>query len=406
MQIHKPQLMQCLDVMNKLKSHKISCFFFKPIDHIIDISSEDFSQKITKFIDLSIIQNNLKDGLYKTINEWKNDVDIVFDNFFHIFQPVDVEYIIAKKLKKEFNRLINSMIKKNTSNFEEELNNLEEKCSSLLKNIDYSKLNAYLDQNESEEPTIYYYPMSSIEPFKFTNPLVEGVIKSRLSQFTMLVTYNGNDYKCHCPTTGRVGTFDIKGRPCLLSPSLDSSRKTLFTVEAISLNRPRDQNKTWIGINQIAVNRYVEHFLVNGGFSDMISNEKGVLREQTLGSSKLDFLVGNTYLEVKMPLQQLQIDIPEYVSMKKCSPFSATDRMTRHITELGNSLGNHQRAILLTCFVYDNPGFKVIEKSTNYDKVKQIVDENIEKGVETWQANFKIDSSEVTLEKYFKVDIK
>ncbi len=240
--------------------------------------------------------------------------------------------------------------------------------------------------------------------FVFKNPLVEGIIERRKSQFTIQVNYNGESYHCHCPSTGRIGNIDLAGRPCLMSLA-DKTRKTAFTVEAVSLNKPEDIEKKWIGINQNAVNRYVEHFLCNGGFSEMISSDI-VRREQILGNSKLDFLVGDIFLEVKMPLQCLQIEIPKHVKIKKSTPFSATDRMTRHISELGNSLSKNQRAIMLLCFIYDNPGFEVIEKSTKYKEVKRIVDENIEKGVEIWQANFKITSNEVNLEKYFRIEIK
>ena len=242
-----------------------------------------------------------------------------------------------------------------------------------------------------------------MQPFVFKNPLVEGVIEQRKTQFTMQIKYNGESYHCHCPSTGRVGNLELSERPCLLSSSADTSRKTAFTVEAISLNKPEDFEKKWIGINQNAANRYVEHFLRSEDFSDMIGSEKNILREQVLGNSKLDFLVGNTYIEVKTPLLFLQTEIPDYVKTKKFAPFSAADRMTRHLTELGNSVAEHQRAIMLLCFIYDNPGFEVVEKSKKYYEVKKIVDENIAKGVEMWQANFKISPAEVTLEKYFRI---
>ncbi|MBO4405750.1 MAG: DNA/RNA nuclease SfsA [Alphaproteobacteria bacterium] len=243
-------------------------------------------------------------------------------------------------------------------------------------------------------------------PFLFKNPLVEGVIEKRKTQFTIQVEYNGESYHCHCPSTGRIGNLELSERPCLLSPSADTSRKTAFTVEAISLNKAEDSEKKWIGINQNAANRYVEHSLRNGDFLDMIGDEKNILREQVLGNSKLDFLVGNTYIEVKTPLLFLQTEIPDYVKTKKFAPFSATDRMTRHLIELGDSVIKNQRAIMLLCFIYDNPGFEVMEKSKKYYEVKKIVDENLAKGVEMWQANFKIDPIGVTLEKYFRIEIK
>ncbi len=240
----------------------------------------------------------------------------------------------------------------------------------------------------------------------FETPLVEGVIEKRKSQFTMLVQVNGISTACHCPTTGRIGNLDVAGRPCLLSRSADPKRKTPYTVEAVSLGRPEDSEKSWIGINQTAANRYVEHYLRSGGFPDMVGDAIDVRREVFLGRSKLDFLVGNTYLEVKTPLQHLQVDIPAWVKTKKETPFSSTGRMSRHFEELGGSLKEHERAILLVCFLYDNPGFEIIEHSTNYDQVKEIVDRNVSKGVETWQANFEITPRGVELKKYFPIQIE
>lgn len=245
----------------------------------------------------------------------------------------------------------------------------------------------------------------NVSPIVFPSPLTEGIIVRRKTQFTMLVHVDGGEYNCHCPTTSRIGNLDLAERPCLLSRSTDPNRKTPYTVEAISLNNQKDKEKNWIGINQNAVNRYVEHYLVNGGFVAMVGTENVVHREQFLGISKLDFLVGDTYLEVKTPLQNLQLDIPDHVKTKKVTPFSATERMVKHVTELGNSLQNHQRAILLTCFLYKNPGFQMIQRSTNYETVKSAVDRSLALGVEVWQANFKITPEQVVLERYFRINL-
>ena len=137
----------------------------------------------------------------------------------------------------------------------------------------------------------------------FKEKLSEGIIKSKNSQFVMMAELNGKIFRSHCPTTGRIGNIEVNGRPCLLSRSENTKRKTEYTVEAISLNNFEDKNKNWIGINQNSINKYVEYYLINNCFNDMIetSNCK-IMREQVVGSSKLDFLVGNTYIEVKMPL--------------------------------------------------------------------------------------------------------
>jgi sugar fermentation stimulation protein A len=221
----------------------------------------------------------------------------------------------------------------------------------------------------------------------------------------MVAKARGKDVTCHCPTTGRIGSIELGGRPCLLSKSSDPSRKTPYTVEAVSLNRPSDTDKSWIGINQNAANRYVEHYLINGGFPKMIGKAAAARREQFLGVSKLDFLVGDVYLEVKTPLQSLQIDIPDYVKIKKTAPLSSTERFVKHMEELANSLQSRQRAILLVCFLYDNPGFKVIERSANYEQVRATVNKVMAAGVEMWQANFTVTPNDVTLAKYFKISV-
>lgn len=200
------------------------------------------------------------------------------------------------------------------------------------------------------------------------------------------------------------GDIVLNGLPCLLSKSNNNKRKTPFTVEAISLNKVDDKEKSWIGINQIAINKYVEFFLKNGAFESMVKSDGIVLREQFLGDSKLDFLIGATYLEAKTPLQSLQIDIPSHVKKKKVTPFKSTGRFTKHIHELAKSLETNNKAILLNCFMYDNPGFKVINKSENYEEVSSVVERSEELGVELWQANFEITHAGVALKKYFKLN--
>ena len=106
----------------------------------------------------------------------------------------------------------------------------------------------------------------------------------------------------------------MAGRPCLVSLARGAGRKTAGTVEAVSLAKPEDALKDWIGINQNAANRYVEHCLRCGGLAQAVGGAFGeprddVRREVFLGESKLDFLVGDTFLEVKTPLQHLQVDV-------------------------------------------------------------------------------------------------
>lgn len=237
---------------------------------------------------------------------------------------------------------------------------------------------------------------------QFPEPLREGVILARPNRFIMDVRFGaGEVVRCHCPAVSRIGGLDLSGRPCLVSNSHNPKRKLPLTVEAFSLDRPEDVAKRWIGINQNASNRYVEHFLRSGAFEDLVGPVSQLRREVVLGDSKLDFLVNDAlYLEVKTPMVQIQTTIPDYVPHLPEAPFSSTERAMRHLRQLAASLQDHQRAVILYCLYYDNFGFQFYH-GTTYDEVQSTVRACERAGVELVQANFSISPAGVRLKEFF-----
>lgn len=231
----------------------------------------------------------------------------------------------------------------------------------------------------------------------FDNELIEGIIVKRKSQFTIVVNIDGTEYNCHCPTTGRIGDLELKNIACLLSKSNDSKRKTPYTVEAVSADNLDCDDKNWIGINQILSNKLIEFFLNTHQLDTIVSDYKEIKREVNLGISKLDFLVGNTYMEVKTPLTTLQVKYGSDIKTKPVTPFSSTDRFVKHINELAESLKEHQRAILLTVYQYEITEPKERQKSTHYDEVSKAVKNAINKGVEAYEVSMKFDKTGVEL---------
>lgn len=73
--------------------------------------------------------------------------------------------------------------------------------------------------------------------------------------------------RCHCPAVSRIGGLDLAGRRASCPTPTAPSARCPLTVEAYSLQQPDDPDKHWIGINQNASNRYVEHFLREGAFA-------------------------------------------------------------------------------------------------------------------------------------------
>lgn len=237
----------------------------------------------------------------------------------------------------------------------------------------------------------------------FPEPLTPAIIVRRPNRFVIDVEIAGTVVGCHCPTTGRIGNLVLDGLPCLLSRSHSSSRKTPYTVEAISVDPPAaPATLTWIGINQNAANRYVEHALRSQLLPGIVTADT-IAREQVLGGSRLDFLVNNdTYLEVKTPLDNLQITLGDQIRTRPHTPFDSTDRLVRHIGELAHSLAAHQRAIMLVCFLYDNPGFQILH-SSRHNQVKTQVAKALRQGVEIWQVNFELDPTGVRVRDYHEL---
>lgn len=231
----------------------------------------------------------------------------------------------------------------------------------------------------------------------FENELIEGVIVKRKSQFTMLVNIDGTEISCHCPTTGRIGNIETKNIACLLSKSKDIKRKTPYTVEAISVDNLNEQNKNWIGINQILSNKLVEYFFETHQLDKIVSDYTEIRREVNLGVSKLDFLVGDTYLEVKTPLTTLHVKYGSDIKTKPITPFSSTDRFVKHINELANSLKEHERAILLTVYQYEITEPKERQKSTHYTEVSATIQEAKKKGLEAYEISMKFAKDGVEL---------
>jgi len=231
--------------------------------------------------------------------------------------------------------------------------------------------------------------------FRFSKPLKEGRILSRPNRFIMLVSARGKTLRCHCPTTGRLGDLKLSGLPCLYSTSNSKSRKTAHTVEAISTS---PSSGRWVGINQTAANRYFEFFLRQGALSRLAKGQ--VQREVRLGKSRIDFLVGNAYVEVKTPL----ITLPASSAVARVRPgrFDSFDRLIKHMGELKDSLSSGRRAKIVLCYLYDAKPFVPPPPDGSNAKILSAARAAEEAGVERWQVNLNVSTSGVSLIRYFQ----
>jgi sugar fermentation stimulation protein A len=232
--------------------------------------------------------------------------------------------------------------------------------------------------------------------YRFPSLLKEGIVLSRPNRFIMLVKSGSATLRCHCPTTGRLGDLNVAGLPCLYSTSDSNKRKTGYTVEAISTSTGR--TRSWVGINQTAANRYLEFFLRRGLLSRMAAGD--VKREVRLGSSRIDFLVGNAYVEVKTPL----ITLPSSRGLPRArqSRFDSFDRLIKHMGELRRSLAGGGRSVIVLCYLYDAEPFSPPPMNHTNSRILRAARKAESAGVERWQVNLKIDRRGVRLVRYFK----
>ena len=248
--------------------------------------------------------------------------------------------------------------------------------------------------------------MKKFIPYKFNPSLIEGIIQERIGSFVMMVKHKNEILKCHCPTLCSIGNIkNLKNRPCLLSYSSDPSRNTKYTVEAISLDSEKTKKKKWIWINQTKANKYFEYFLKQGRFKEIFPGGiKKVEREKFFNSSKFDFKVDDTFLEIKSPLHFLSMEIPKNIETKK-TKLSPGNRLIKHFKDLQNYLKLKKRAIMVLIYMYDadNKRRETKENSFKYDEVAKESEKCHKLGLETFQVNLKMNSKEIDVDKVFKL---
>ena len=234
---------------------------------------------------------------------------------------------------------------------------------------------------------------SSDKIYKFKKPLLEGTMLKRNSQFTATVSLNGETFTAHVTTTNRIGDVIIKNIPCLLSYHPNKKRKLNYDIEAVLLS----DDDNWVGINQILSNRIVEFFIQTHQLDEMVDGDDEITREVKLGKSKIDFKVGNTYIEVKTPLPIINVKYGKDIKTKKYPPFKGTERFEKHIKELTETLEEDEKAIILFVNQYIPSEMKPHLKSKNYKKIKKIVKDAVDNGVEFWTLNLKFSPEGVSL---------
>ena len=193
----------------------------------------------------------------------------------------------------------------------------------------------------------------------FEQPLIKAKIKARINRFIFIVELAGQKVEAHCPSGGTISGIsrkNFKDIECLMSDhGTDTSRRTRYTVEAISL----DDGLTYAGINQTKSNRYVEYFLQDDEVKNVLQIKDEVKREKKLGDSRIDFKTGDCYIEVKTMVADYYCKASPRLTVLMREQHPSIDRMQKHVRTLTNEIkSNNSRAAVITVFQYDAPTFE------------------------------------------------
>lgn len=247
-----------------------------------------------------------------------------------------------------------------------------------------------------------------MKDFVFEKPLREGVIAVRRGPMALEAELAGAAVSCHYPARGRLSGIRLEGRPCLLSRSDSLRRRTEYTVEALSLQRPEDEKKRWIGINPSAVRAYAAHYVPRREFSRMLnttpkSGEAAMPGAGFLGL-RVDFRLGNTFVKLLSPMAELKESIPPWVRVqpKTAPPFGA--RMVRQLEGVSGRMRPGQRLIVLLCYLYDSPPETLCPRGDPaFLEVREALRLLRLRGIEIWQANFRVEPERVWLIRNFPI---
>ena len=104
---------QCLEIIKKLKKNPLSSEFLKPVEDVYPGIREEYRKIISNPMDISTIQSKLEKRLYLNLNEFINDVNLIWSNCF-VFNASNPFYInSATYLKDKFNRWIKKISNNN-----------------------------------------------------------------------------------------------------------------------------------------------------------------------------------------------------------------------------------------------------------------------------------------------------
>ena len=104
MSLSQDQISKCKDIMKKLESKTISQMFAFPVDPIKD-ECPDYNEIVTHPMDLGTVNSKLDNGSYKSVAEWKSDVELIWSNSLAYNKTNILMKIITTEMQEYFQQI-------------------------------------------------------------------------------------------------------------------------------------------------------------------------------------------------------------------------------------------------------------------------------------------------------------
>ena len=163
-----------------------------------------------------------------------------------------------------------------------------------------------------------------MNPYRVANRWEEATFRDRPNRFTLVLGLKGKTVRAYLPNTGRLEEYLVEGTPFFIAPF----RSEKFTYRTVSTF----YQGCYVLLDTIEMNN-LAGALIQGGFISGLEGRTAVFREQSMGSSRFDFIVERKGAP------------PLIVEVKTCTlshngvamfPDAPTKRTRSHVEHLGN----------------------------------------------------------------------
>ena len=134
MSLSEYQKERCLKVMDTIQSRQISRMFLNPVNPVAD-SCPDYFIKIKHPMDLTTCRQKLENGQYENVEQWKNDMELIWNNALTYNGPSALISLLAKELQIFFKELTSNISSDLTSDWNSQFEKLKLELNQAIKSI-------------------------------------------------------------------------------------------------------------------------------------------------------------------------------------------------------------------------------------------------------------------------------